>query len=267
VAIYAINVFIGFTLALLGMTKLWWSRRKEKSKWLRKFIICGVGFFVSAMLLAIMIGIKFSKGAWFILIVTAGLIVLCFYIRKHYREVEAKIKQLDEIMASLPYGEVPVTKQILDNGEPTAVILVNRFGGQGVHILLNIHRLFGSRFKQYLFVSVGAIDSGHFKGADELTALREEVQHHLDKYVTLARSYGFKADSRASCAIDYLTEIEHLCLEIHRNFPNSVFFAGRLLFWKDTFFSRFLHNETPLSLPRPLMFHGLQFVVPPVRLQ
>ena len=58
-----------------------------------------------------------------------------------------------------------------------------------------------------------------------------------------------------------------MCLQIHHDYPNSVFFAARLLFWRDTIWSRFLHNETPITLQRRLMFHGLQFIVLPVRLQ
>jgi len=73
--------------------------------------------------------------------------------------------------------------------------------------------------------------------------------------------------ARTSMAIDYLNEIEHVCLDVSREYPNSVFFVARLLFWRDTIFTRLLHNDTPFSLQRRLMFHGLQFVVLPVRLQ
>lgn len=267
VAIYAINVFIGFALALLGMSKLWWSRRKSTEHWKRRFIICGVGFVVSAVLLVIMITIKFTKGAWLIMLVTVGMVGICFLIRRHYREVKAKVEQIDEILTTVSYGDAPVVAQPLDPNEPTAIILVEKYSGTGIHVMLNVQRLFGPRFKQYIFASVGAIDSGHFKGVDELAELEKEVRKQAEKYVTLARSYGLKAEARTTCAIDYLSEIEQLCLNLHREFPNSVFFAARLLFWKDTFWSRLLHNETPLSLQRRLMFHGLQFVVLPVRLQ
>jgi amino acid transporter len=267
VAIYAINVFIGFTLALLGMSKLWWERRKNNEHWKRRFIICSIGFIISAMMLVIMIAIKFTKGAWLILLVTVGMVALCFLIRRHYREIRGKVEKIDEILTTLSFGDAPVTPQSLDSNEPTAVILVEKYSGTGIHVMLNVQRLFGPRFKQYIFVSVGTIDSGHFKGVDELAELEKDVRKQAEKYVTLARSYGLKAEARTNCAIDHLGEIERICLDLHREFPNSVFFAARLLFWKDTFWSRLLHNETPLSLQRRLMFHGLQFVVLPVRLQ
>ncbi|MFZ5433976.1 MAG: APC family permease [Calditrichota bacterium] len=267
VAIYAINVFIGFTLALLGMSKLWWQRRQEDKRWLRKFIICGIGFSVSAILLVIMISLKFMRGAWFIMLVTAAMVAVCFLIRRHYRNVAGQIKQLDDILGDLPYGEAQVKETPLSPTEPTAVILVQGYSGQGVHLLLNVHRLFGFHYKQYVFVAVGAIDSGHFKGVAEMTALKKAVQEQIQRYVTLSRSYGFKAEAYTSFAIDYLTEIEKLCLDVHRRYPNSMFFAGRLLFWRDSFWTRLLHNETPLALQRRLMFHGVQFVILPLRLQ
>ncbi len=266
-SLYAINVFIGFALALLGMSRLWWQRRHGPESWKRRLLVSGTGFLVSVMLLVIMIGIKFFRGAWLTLLVTLGLVALCLLIRRHYNLIQAKVEKIDEILTTMSFGDVPVTKQPLSPNEPTAVILVEKYNGTGIHLMLNVMRLFGPRFKQFMFVSVGAIDSGHFKGVDELAALQERVRKEAEKYVLMARSYGLKAEPRTSLAIDYVAEIERLSLEIHREFPNSVFFAARLLFWKDTFWTRLLHNETPLTLQRRLLFHGLQFVVLPVRLQ
>ncbi len=267
VSLYAINVFMDFTLAQFGMTRLWLSKRTSDPKWKRKIAVSLTGFFVCATLLVIMIGIKFMKGAWLIMLVTGSLVLLCFYIREHYRSIKGKIRELDDILGALPLGEASVKHEPLNPMEPTAVILVQDYSGQGVHVMLNAQRLFGTRFKQYVFLSVGSIDSGAFKGVDELVALRKKVKKETDKYVTLARSYGLIAESRTSCEIDYITEIERLCVEVHEEFPNAVFFAARLLFWKDSFLTRMLHNETPLTLQRRLMFHGLQFIVLPVRLQ
>lgn len=267
VSLYAINVFMDFTLAQAGMSKLWWSQRKEDPKWAKRLAICLTGLSVSALLLIMMLVIKFSKGGWLVVLLTGLFLLLCLKIRNHYRQVETKVKELDDILGTLSLGDSAVKSEPLKPSEPTAVVLVQRFSGQGIHLLLSTQRLFGGRFKQFIFVSVGAIDSGRFKGVSELHSLQEEVQKETEKYVMLARSYGLKAEARTSCELDYMAEIERLCLQIHEEFPNSVFFAAKLLFWKDTFWTRFLHNETPMTLQRRLMFHGLQFVVLPVRLQ
>ncbi|MBK8130014.1 MAG: APC family permease [bacterium] len=267
VALYAIDVFLCFTLALLGMSRLWYEKRKTDPTWRRHFLISGAGLTVSVVLLVIMVAIKFAKGGWLVVLLTGLFLLLCLKIRNHYRQVESKVKELDDILGTLDLGDSTVKADPLKPTEPTAVVLVQRFSGQGIHLLLSTQRLFGGRFKQFIFVSVGAIDSGRFKGASELDALRAEVQAEAEKYVTLARSYGLKAEARTSCELDYVSEIERLCLAVHEEYTNSVFFAARLLFWKDTFWTRILHNETPMTLQRRLMFHGLQFVVLPVRLQ
>lgn len=267
VALYAIDVFLCFSLALLGMSKLWYQKRKSDPTWRKHFLVSGAGLTVSVVLLGIMVVIKFSKGGWLVVLLTGLFLLLCLKIRNHYRQVETKVKELDDILGTLSLGDAAVKSEPLKPSEPTAVVLVQRFSGQGIHLLLSTQRLFGGRFKQFIFVSVGAIDSGRFKGVSELHSLQEEVQKETEKYVMLARSYGLKAEARTSCELDYMAEIERLCLQIHEEFPNSVFFAAKLLFWKDTFWTRFLHNETPMTLQRRLMFHGLQFVVLPVRLQ
>ncbi|MCC6476434.1 APC family permease [bacterium] len=267
VSMYAIDVFLGFGLALLGMTRLWFAKRRTEAHWRTHYIICLIGLIVSVTLLAIMVILKFTKGGWLVLLITLLFLLLCLHIRRHYRVVETKVRQLDDILGTLSLGESTVKIEPLKPSEPTAVILVQRFSGQGIHLLLSTQRLFGGRFKQFIFLSVGAIDSGRFKGVDELEELQKEVQSQAEKYVMLARSYGLKAESRTSCELDYVAEIERMCIQVHEEFPNSVFFAAKLLFWKDTFWTRILHNETPMTLQRRLMFHGLQFVVLPVRLQ
>jgi hypothetical protein len=62
-------------------------------------------------------------------------------------------------------------------------------------------------------------------------------------------------------------ELQRLCLEVADQFPNSVFFAGQLVFNEDLegFFSRFLHNHTAFELLKWLQLRGLSLVILPVR--
>lgn len=267
VMLYAINVFMDFTLSQLGMSRLWLMKRKILADWKKRFAINATGFFVASVTLIITVSLKFLKGGWLIIAVTGCLVVLCFIIRRHYEEVQKKLKKVDEILKDIPMGEAPVGPQKLDAKDPTAVVLVTKFSGVGVHVLLNIHRLFTFRFKQYVFLSVGTIDSGHFKGTSELEELNKATEIEVERYVKLARSYGLKAEGRTSVAIDYLDEMEKMCLQIHQGYTNSVFFAARLLFWRDTLWNRLLHNETALSIQRRLLFHGIQMMILPVRLR
>ena len=43
VVLYAINVFVTFTLSQLGMTVHWWKVRKSERNWIRKILVNGIG--------------------------------------------------------------------------------------------------------------------------------------------------------------------------------------------------------------------------------
>jgi hypothetical protein len=60
-------------------------------------------------------------------------------------------------------------------------------------------------------------------------------------------------------------EAEKLCLEVGREFPLAVFFAGMLIFERERWFQRMLHNEMARSVQRRLQFDGLNAMVLPVR--
>jgi len=64
-----------------------------------------------------------------------------------------------------------------------------------------------------------------------------------------------------------MDEIETLCRDIGSQFPKATFFAGKLIFRKDTWYQRILHNETATAIQRRLQWEGLPTVVLPVRVR
>lgn len=91
--LYAVGVFISFTLSQFGMFTKW---VKSKSKgWIHKAIINGLGSLVT-FCVAILIGItKFIHGAWFTCIMIVLLVVIMIKIKKHYNKVAEQLKLLD----------------------------------------------------------------------------------------------------------------------------------------------------------------------------
>ena len=53
--------------------------------------------------------------------------------------------------------------------------------------------------------------------------------------------------------------------KIHQEYSRSIFFLGQLVFQKDKFYYRLLHNETAFAIQRRLQFAGLQAIVLPIR--
>ena len=265
VTMYAINVFLTFTLTELGMSMHWIQDRRTKPQWKANLPVHLTGLVLCFSILCVTIYEKLLVGGWVTVTVTGAFIVAAFAIHKHYRNVGDRLKYLDEVLASVPLHEHAVGDQPMTPKSPTAAILVGGFNGVGVHSFLSIQQLFPHYYENYLFISVGVIDSAKFKGESEIEALRQSTEESLRQYVAFARKLGMKADYRFTLGTEAVDEAEKLALEVKREFPRTIFYLGKLVFEHDRFIYRFLHNETAHAIQRRLQFSGLQSVVLPIR--
>jgi hypothetical protein len=144
-------------------------------------------------------------------------------------------------------------------------VLVGSFGGLGLHALLDAQRLFPGHFRQFMFVSVGVVDSATMKGVEEVDRVVAETEQSLQRYVETARGLGLAADYRMAVGTETAPELEELCVEIHREYRRALFFASRLVFEEERWYQRFLHNETAYEIQRRLQFRGLNAIIVPVR--
>ena len=174
------------------------------------------------------------------------------------------MRQLEEILSSLPSGQVP-NEEPLNTNERTAIILVSGYNGFGLHSWLSIFKEFPKLYRNFIFVSVAEIDSGAFKGASEIEALKSSIAEQLAKYVKLARSYGYAADYRMDVGTDVVETATNLCQAIVQEFPKSSVFTGKLVFRQEHPFQRILHNETANAIQRRLQWEGITTVILPVR--
>jgi amino acid transporter len=265
VVLYSINVFLTFTLSQLGMCRHWWTVRRREPTWWRRFVINGAGLILTSAILLVTVSLKFSAGGWVTIVLTSGVIALCLYINRHYRVAEESLRRLDEILLNLPLPEEPASVPPRDTKAPTAVFFVNGYNGLGIHAVLGVPRLFGSHFKNFVFVGVGVIDSSRFKGREEIENLRTQTEENLEKYVQFVKRQGYYAEYWCALGTDAIDELERLAHEVSRRFSRSVFFAGKLVFQQELFWHKVLHNQAAFTLQRRLQFSGLQMVVLPVR--
>jgi amino acid transporter len=267
VVMYSINVFLTFTLSQLGMCRHWWEVRKTQSVWLRKFCVNGLGLLLTGTILIVTIAIKFAEGGWVTLLVTFCFISLCTFVHSHYARVRRALKRLDDTLLTIPFQpnlKEPVPPK--SPTAPTAAIIVRDFDGVAVHALLTIPRLFPNHFKNVVFISVGVIDSGQFKGQKEIENLRRAKEEDLKSFVEFANCLGWYAEYRYSLGVDLMAELEELCTAVVQDFPRSVFFSGKLVFQEENAVSRFLHNHTPATLQQKLQFAGLDMMILPIRI-
>jgi amino acid transporter len=262
VTMYSINVFVTFSLSQLAMLRYWWRTRTEGRK--RGFAIHGAAFLLCAAILVGTVYEKGEQGGWVTIVVTGLVVGLCFVIRRHYRTVQANLRRLDTIMEVLP-PHTGGPRPVLDARAPTAVLLVGGYAGLGVHALLTVQRTFPGFFKNFVFVSVGVVDSAAMKGIEEVDRVRLRTQTSLEQYVDLAHRLKLAADYRMEVGTEAVAEAEKLCVAISHEFPRAVFFAGKLVFQKERWYQRLLHNESAYALQRRLQFDGLNAMVMPVR--
>ena len=114
---------------------------------------------------------------------------------------------------------------------------------------------------------MAVIDSGSFKGAEEVNQLEESVKQGLEKYVELARKLGFAADYRMEMGTDVVESAMNLCKTIAAEYPRSTVFTGQITFRLEKFYHRMLHNETAFAIQRRLQWDGVTTVILPIRMK
>jgi len=120
IPLYAIGVFLSFTLSQAGMARRWWksghvrpgqevrergSILRHEASWQVKMVINGFGAVCTLVVMLVFAGTKFVDGAWIVLLLIPSLVAMFSYIHRHYRNLAAQLS-LEE------YGPPPrVTRQ------------------------------------------------------------------------------------------------------------------------------------------------------------
>ena len=264
VIMYSINVFVTFSLSQYGMIRFFQKNRERDTKWKQHIIIHIIGLILCLTILCVTIYEKFGEGGWVTLVITSAVIGLCYLIRGHYTKVRNSVKHLEETLSDIPAVN-PFNTNPVDPNEMTAILLVSRYNGFGLHTLLSIVKNFPGVYKNFVFVSVAEVDSGTFKGIAELDALQASVKNDLERYVKITRAHGFPADYRTDVATDVVDHVTELVEKTVKEFPRSTVFTGRLVFKHENPFQKILHNETAYSIQRRLQWDGIPTVILPIR--
>ena len=262
--LYTINVFLTFSLTMIAMLRYWWQQKGQPRRW-RRIILYLFASLVCGGILLSTVATQFDGLGQIALAVTGLLAAVCLLIHAHYQSVSARLRKLYMELENLPRTPKADVGPI-DRTKPVAVILVSRYGGIGIHTVLNVFRAFPGHFQGVVFLSVGIVDSGRFKGEDSMTELRQESEDSLAKYEGLCRSLGLPCISRYAVGLDVVVEAERLCLEVAKEFPRCTFFAGKVIFGSPKWYHGLLHNDAAMAIQRRLQLAGRTVVVIPARM-
>jgi amino acid transporter len=126
IPVYAIGVFVGFTLSQTGMVRHWYEQ--HSGGWARRAMINGLGAVLTFVALVIELASKFTEGAWLVVIVVPLLVLMFGRIHANY----------DRIGAALRLGQQPPAPQRHSAKVIVPVVQMSRLTAEAVSTALSI---------------------------------------------------------------------------------------------------------------------------------
>jgi amino acid transporter len=124
IPLYAVGVFIDFTISQAGMIRHW--LRTRDPGWRRRMTINAVGCVLTGVVAVVVTSVKFVDGAWFVIVLIPILVGIMLFIRREYDNQERELHVRDDFVMDAPNREQRVVVPI--NGVNRAVIQAVKFG-------------------------------------------------------------------------------------------------------------------------------------------
>jgi len=208
IPLYAIGVFLGFTISQAGMTRRFWRAGQLKAgeftwgletkivydpNWVFKFAVSLIGAIVTFIVMLVFIITKFSSGAWAIVALIPILVWVFFQIHRHYKETAARLKLNEAPTFDIkpivfdPEQHKEVAIYFCDTWSKLAVAVVNGILKRGVPIKIIHIDVDPKRTDAFLARSAEILElNGWDKG---ITSIVEEPYRDLHQNVaTLLKS-------------------------------------------------------------------------------
>lgn len=111
IGLYAIGVFISFTLSQAGMFLKW--KREKGHNWFYKALLNGFGAVVTFLVVIIIAITKFKEGAWIVVILIPILIFIMLKVKRHYIAVSKQLRMEPEQIASVDISRDVYTNRVI----------------------------------------------------------------------------------------------------------------------------------------------------------
>ena len=237
IPLYAIGVFLSFSLSQSGMARRWWksghlqpgeeiqepgSVVRHDQGWKHKMIINAVGAVCTFIVMIIFAATKFRDGAWLVIILIPILIVIFYTIHRHYKHLAAQLS--------------------LENHAGSRAIRHNRV----IVPLAGVHRgsLQALRFARTLSDDVTAV---HISTGDEDEKIK--IEQKWEKWGGGVRLIILNSPYRLFLEplLDYIDTLEQVTK------PNEIITIVVPQFIPKYWWERFLHTRTAESLRESLL--------------
>jgi amino acid transporter len=266
VVLYSINVFITFSMSLLGLSIYWLRNRRRKPYWKRRLLISGIGFILCAAILTITIFEKFYEGGWVTLLITSVFVAVGLLIKHIYKKF--KISLMNKEAEFQQYGmisEVDIV-QVPDKSAPTAAIIVDQTFGSGMHCLLEIKKLFPGIFQNFIFVTVGEVDANTFREEKNWRGMRTKTKDILRKYKYYCNANGCFSKAYVGYGTDIVEKLSQMTERVSKDYSNVVFFGTKFIFDNENILTQLLFNHVSYIMQRRLHGRGSNMVILPMKI-
>jgi amino acid transporter len=233
IPLYAVGVFLSFTLSQAGMVVHWWKERGLG--WRVKALINGFGSLVTLVVTGVLLFSKFTHGAWLVVVTIPLLVMLFLAIKRHYKQVAKRLRLATDKKLSLPPAPA-------DGGAPVVVLVgqLHRGSFEAVRYARSIAR---ELVAVHVDLGIGKAD-----------AFREQWQRQLPDIplVVLDSPYRSLIDPVLKFVktfeVEHKKDREHFCTVVL-----PVFVTRHR--WENL-----LHNQSTISLRRALRAQGTRVV-------
>ncbi len=266
VVLYSINVFITFSMSLLGLMIYWFRNRRRKLHWRSKLIVATVGFILCFAILMVTIFEKFYEGGWVTLVITSIFIAAGWAIKRMYNNFKMRLALTE--MQFFDYENIaPTLEEIaINKSAPTAAIIVDQTFGSGMNCLLQIKKIFPGIFQNFIFVTVGELDSNTFREEKRWRDMRRKTKTSLRKYRNYCNANGRFAKAYVGYGTDIVEKLTQLTDRVSKDYPNVVFFGTKFIFDNENIFTQILYNHVPYIMQRRLHVRGQNMVILPMKI-
>jgi amino acid transporter len=124
IPLYAVGVFIDFTISQSGMIRHW--LRERPRGWRKRLVVNAIGCVATAIVATVVTSVKFVDGAWFVILLIPILVSMMLFIRREYDDQARELHVREDLVVEGPHREQRAVIPV--NGINRAVIQAVNFG-------------------------------------------------------------------------------------------------------------------------------------------
>jgi amino acid transporter len=222
IPLYAVGVFLSFTLSQAGMVAHWF--RAREPGWQRSALLNGIGMVATAIVTLVIATTKFVHGAWLVVVLIPVLIGLLYGIHTHYQRLRGARQ-----------AETPL--------DPKDIV---------VHFIVPIAELNTPARQALAYARALAPDERHLVAvhvtddAEEAHQLRQQWQEWQPGVELVIIESPYR--SLAGPLLAYIDALQE-------TYPHHTFTVVLPEYVPSHWWEHLLHNQTALRLKAALLFH------------